>query len=164
LILVEWDTLFYLAGLFVIMEACHRLRLVDFIGDGMVRLIEQAPQETRLPVALLSILWIVTIISGLLDTVPLAIALVKVIALVASKLSLPVPALAWALAFGACLGQNSTIVGGANNVLAVSICERAGHGVSSRRWMSIGIPVVIITQTVITFYILVRYTSMPIPL
>lgn len=78
LVLIEWDTLFYLAGLFVIMEACHRLRLVDFIGGGMVSLIEQAPPETRLPVALISILWIVTIISGLLDTVPLTMALVKV--------------------------------------------------------------------------------------
>jgi len=124
----------------------------------MVYLIEQAPEESRLLVALVSILWIVSFVSALLDTVPLSMALVKVIAVVAAQLDLPVPALAWALAFGACLGQNSTIVGGANNVLAVSICERAGFPITSKRWMGVGIPCVIITQSVITVYLILRYT------
>uniref|UniRef100_A0A7S4PP47 Citrate transporter-like domain-containing protein n=1 Tax=Guillardia theta TaxID=55529 RepID=A0A7S4PP47_GUITH len=156
---MEWDAFLYLAGLFVLVEACTRLRLIDAMGRSLSSFIALAPQAYTLPVAVIVILWVVTVMSAFLDTIPLCVALVKVIQVVARKLNLPVQPLAWALAFAASLGQNATIVGSANNVVAVTLSEKAGHPITSMRWMKIGIPCVLITQGVITCYMLVRYVE-----
>jgi len=156
---MEWDAFLYLAGLFVLVEACTRLRLIDSMGRSLASFIALAPQAYTLPVAVVVILWVVTFMSAFLDTIPLCVALVKVVQVVARKLNLPVQPLAWALAFAASLGQNATIVGSANNVVAVTLSEKAGHPITSLQWMKIGVPCVLITQGVITCYMLVRYVE-----
>ncbi|EKX31781.1 hypothetical protein GUITHDRAFT_149072 [Guillardia theta CCMP2712] len=142
-----------------------RLRLIDAMGRSLSSFIALAPQAYTLPVAVIVILWVVTVMSAFLDTIPLCVALVKVIQVVARKLNLPVQPLAWALAFAASLGQvegeeeqiededesegeeqqqqqqqlqqNATIVGSANNVVAVTLSEKAGHPITSMRWMKV---------------------------
>mmetsp|Transcript_39310 Transcript_39310/g.79306 ORF Transcript_39310/g.79306 Transcript_39310/m.79306 type:complete len:207 (-) Transcript_39310:11-631(-) len=154
---IDWDTFFYLAGLFVLVEACNRMRLINEMGVQLSNLIEMAPKEYTFPVAIMSILWVVSVVSAFLDTIPLCIALTKVIAVIAARLHLPLPPLAWALAFSACLGQNATIVGSANNVVAVSLTEKSGYTITTWQWVKVGVPVVLITQVVISVYMYFRY-------
>ena len=63
----------------------------------------------------------------------------------------------WSLALGACLGGNGTAIGASANVIVVGMAERAGRKVSFMRFMAIGMPIMILTVSVSTAYIWIRY-------
>ena len=65
--------------------------------------------------------------------------------------------LAWALALGACLGGNGTIIGASANVVAAGLAEEAGYDISFNRFFKTGFPIMILTVTLATAYCVVRY-------
>lgn len=77
--------------------------------------------------------------------------------LASSNLGLPLPLLAWALAFGACFGGNATMVAAGANIVASTMLDRAGYPMSFVRWLKGGVPVAALTLAVANAYMLLRY-------
>ena len=72
-------------------------------------------------------------------------------------LGLDLAPLAWALAFGACLGGNGTIIGASANVVTAGLAEDAGYRISFNRFFMIGFPMMLMTLTIASAYCVVMY-------
>jgi Na+/H+ antiporter NhaD/arsenite permease-like protein len=156
---VEWDTLLFFAGLFVLVEVCAAMGLLQFIGDNLATLIEAQPVESQLPVAITLVMWVSAIVSAFLDNIPYTATMIPVIQILADTLpdTLPLTTLAWALSFGACLGGNGTLLGASANIVTVGIAANKGYSISFFNFFYPGMIMMVATVTVANIYMLVRY-------
>ena len=93
--------------------------------------------------------------SGIIDNIPYTAAMIPIVQSLGEVM--PVEPLWWALALGADLGGNLTIVGASANVIVVSLAERSGHPISFRQWLRYGVPVTVVSLLISTVYLWVRY-------
>jgi Na+/H+ antiporter NhaD/arsenite permease-like protein len=102
------------------------------------------------------LLWLVAGLSAIVDNIPVTIALIPVIqGLGASGLN--ITPLWWALAFGAGLGGNGTIIGSTANVVVTSLSERTRTPITSALWNRRGLPVMLVTLVVTTILYIFAY-------
>lgn len=163
---VEWPTIFFFIGLFILVGGIEEIGLLD-------RLAERAVDLTGGDVVLtaLVLLWLAGIASALVDNIP-AVATLIPLTFAVSRLTFPdlaalddrtlaahpdVVPLWWALALGACLGGNGTLVGASANVVAVGIAERRGDRIGFWGFTKIGAPFALVSLVVASFYIWLRY-------
>eukprot|EP00658_Telonema_sp_P-2_P021430 TRINITY_DN18535_c0_g1_i3.p1 TRINITY_DN18535_c0_g1~~TRINITY_DN18535_c0_g1_i3.p1 ORF type:complete len:180 (+),score=51.75 TRINITY_DN18535_c0_g1_i3:180-719(+) len=162
LVSIEWDTLLFFAGLFVMIEALAEMGLIRSIGNGVTSIIETADPDSRLIVAMVLLLWVSGIVSGFLDNIPYTATMVPVIKLLSEdeNLNLPLRPLAWALSLGACLGGNMTLVGASANLVTAGIAGQNGIEISFMGFTKAGAPMVILTLAIATLYLIVVYEWM----
>jgi Na+/H+ antiporter NhaD/arsenite permease-like protein len=101
-------------------------------------------------------------VSTVVNNVPLTIALIPMVAGV-GDLGVPTSPLWWALALGAGLGGNATIMGATPNMVAVALSQKTRVPITSRLWMRAGLPVMIVTCFVATVLFVVFFDWMKTP-
>ena len=101
--------------------------VIDYIGEYVEKAIKFFPDEYRLAAAVLIILWVSAIASAFIDNIPYTATMIPIVLSLAVELSLDLGPLIWALAFGACLGGNGTLIGASANVVTAGMAEEAGH-------------------------------------
>jgi Na+/H+ antiporter NhaD/arsenite permease-like protein len=144
---VEWSTLFFFVGLFVMVGALEEQGVIDEIADGLANV----TNGSRVAEGLV-ILWGAALGSALVDNIPFTAAMIPVVDnLQADGFD---DALWWALALGACFGGNATMIAAAANVAATGILERSGQGVSFVRFLAVGVPVTLVSLVIASFYLL----------
>ncbi|XP_023248327.1 P protein [Copidosoma floridanum] len=155
---VEWSTLLFFAALFILMEALTELGLISWIGDKTESIILSVSEESRLSVAILLLLWVSAFAGALVDNVPLATMMVKIVTGIAenSKLKLPLQPLVWALCFG-CLGGNGTLIGATTNVVCAGVAEQYGYRVTFMQFFKIGFPVLLTSTLTISVYLIIAH-------
>ncbi len=154
---VEWTTLIFFAGLFVLIHSLQHLGVIAWIGDQVELAILQFGEEYRLVAALVIILWVSAVASAFIDNIPYTITMVPVILQLSSTLDLELGPLIWSLAFGACLGGNGTLIGASANVVTAGMSEEAGYPISFNQFFKAGFPVMLLTVSIVTFYIILVY-------
>ena len=156
---VEWTTIIFFAGLFIMIHGLEYMGLIDAIATGISDAFSQASEENRLMVDVLLLLWVSAIASAFIDNIPYTATMVPVVIELASdpELNLQLGPLAWALALGACLGGNGTIIGASANVVAAGLAEEAGHDISFNRFFKTGFPIMLLSVALATVYAVVRY-------
>jgi Na+/H+ antiporter NhaD/arsenite permease-like protein len=100
------------------------------------------------------------IVSAFLDNIPYTATMIPVIAQLADEddgLGLDLKVLAWALAFGACLGGNGSLIGASANIVVSSIAHRYGHDISFNRFIKTSFPFMIVSVVFAHIYMLARY-------
>ncbi|RXN08008.1 hypothetical protein ROHU_011694 [Labeo rohita] len=129
---VEWATLLFFAALFVLMEALAQLQLIDYIGEQTAVLIKAVPEDERLAIAIILVMWVSALASSLIDNIPFTATMIPVLINLSqdADVNLPVKPLIFALAMGACLGGNGTLIGASANVVCAGIAEQHGYGFS----------------------------------
>ncbi|KAF0876107.1 P protein, partial [Crocuta crocuta] len=129
---VEWATLLFFAALFVLMEALAHLHLIEYVGEQTALLIKMVPEDRRLATAIILVVWVSAIASSLIDNIPFTATMIPVLLNLSQdpEVSLPAPPLMYALALGACLGGNGTLIGASANVVCAGIAEQHGYGFS----------------------------------
>lgn len=156
---VEWLTIFFFVGLFIIIGAFEANGGIKFLADGLINL-----THGSLEMASMIILWASGILSGIIDNIPYTATMAPLI----SELINPanpnaitgnVHALWWSLSLGACLGGNLTIIGAAANVLVSETAASKGHKISFIRFMKYGAFVTIISLVLSSAYIYLRYLN-----
>lgn len=103
---VEWATLLFFAGLFVLMKCLDLMGLIDWIGltvSTVIMTVEDG--KYRLALAIFLILWVSAIVSAFLDNIPYTAAMINVVLKIASSSGLPLSPLIWSLALGTCFGK-----------------------------------------------------------
>lgn len=161
---VEWATLIFFAGLFIMMRALDELGLIQFVGMQVASMIETVPAggSGRLAAAVTVIIWVTGLGSAFIDNIPFAQAMIPVVLQLASEpLNLPLGPLVWSLALGACLGGNGTLIGASANVVAAGLLESAGHHLSFVKFFAKGMPVALVTLAVSNVYMLVFHVAIP---
>ena len=156
---VEWTTIIFFAGLFIMIHGLQYMGLIEMIADLISDTVSKASEANRLMVAVLLLLWVSAIASAFIDNIPYTATMVPVVIELASDdtLGLELGPLAWALALGACLGGNGTIIGASANVVAAGLAEESGNDISFNRFFRTGFPIMILTLLLATVYCVVRY-------
>jgi Na+/H+ antiporter NhaD/arsenite permease-like protein len=150
---IEWATLFFLLGLFVMVGALEETGAVEDVANA----IEDITEGDR-TAHLLGMLWFSGFLSGLIDNIPVTAAMVPVIPeLQASAGAQGDDAYWWALALGAGFGGNATIVASAANIAAAGLAARAGQPISFMAFLRVGLPVTAVTLGLATAYVTIRY-------
>ncbi len=151
---VEWPTLIFFAGLFVMVGA-----LVNTGAIGQLSTAAAGAVEGRLELASVSLLWGSAVISAIVDNIPYVATMSPVVAdLVAAEGGgEQARSLWWALALGADLGGNATAVGASANVVVLGMAERAGRKISFWEFTKYGLVVAFVTISIATPYVLLRY-------
>ncbi|XP_016915307.2 P protein-like isoform X2 [Apis cerana] len=156
---VEWSTLLFFASLFVLMEALSRLGLIAWIGKQTEKIILSVNEESRLAVAILLLLWVSAFASTFVDNVPLSTMMIRIVTTLAqnNELKLPLQPLVWALAFGACMGGNGTLIGATANVVCAGVAEQHGYKFSFIQFFKVGFPIMLTSAMTITMYLMIAH-------
>ncbi|XP_060035230.1 P protein isoform X5 [Erinaceus europaeus] len=159
---VEWATLLFFAALFVLMEALAHLHLIEYVGEQTALLIKMVPEDQRLAAAIILVVWVSAIASSLIDNIPFTATMIPVLLNLSQdpEVSLPAPPLMYALALGACLGGNGTLIGASANVVCAGIAEQHGYGFSFMEFFRLGFPMMLVSCTVAMCYLLVAHVVM----
>ncbi|MBI9048677.1 MAG: ArsB/NhaD family transporter [Anaerolineaceae bacterium] len=150
---VEWDILIFFGALFVMVGGLEEAGVLQLLADVIAK-------GSILPTVWQGIilLWIVAILSAIVDNIPITIALIPVIHGLETA-GMDVSHLWWALAFGAGFGGNGTIIGSTANVVVTSLSERTRTPITPGVWLKHGLPVMFATCLVASgLYALVSLT------
>ena len=154
---VEWTTLLFFAGLFVLVHSLQYMGVIDYIGSFVEKGIESFSEEYRLAAAVVIILWVSAIASAFIDNIPYTATMIPIVLSLSVELNLDLGPLIWALAFGACLGGNGTLIGASANVVTAGLSEEAGYPISFNEFFKAGFPVMLLSTFIVTFYMLLVY-------
>jgi Na+/H+ antiporter NhaD/arsenite permease-like protein len=147
---IEWPTLFFFLGLFVMVGALEERGAIQEVADGIASV--TGGNRTA---ELLGIAWVSAIGSGIVDNIPFTATMIPVVEQLQGGGG--DDAYWWALAMGACFGGNATLIAAAANVAAAGMASRAGRPIGFVQFLKIGIPVTLVTMVLSTGYIALRY-------
>ena len=151
---VEWPTLVFFMGLFVMVGALVEVGVIDRIGTLLTEAV-----DGRYLLASSALLWGSGVLSGVIDNIPYVATMAPLVETLveAGHGSGQAKALWWALALGADLGGNATAVGASANVVVIGIAARNGHPISFWRFTRYGSIVALVTIAISWFYLWLRY-------
>lgn len=129
---VEFATLLFFACLFVLMECESKLGLIPYIGAHLLKVLLSLPPNMRLPVAIISIIWVAGMASAFVDNIPVTTMMLKIVEQIHSNkdMDMPLMPLVVTLALAIGLGANGTQIGATTNIVAIGIAEQHGYTVS----------------------------------
>ncbi len=149
---VEWDTLFFFGGLFILVEGVENLGVIKTLGEHIIRVTEGSLEMTSSLILILS-----TILSPIIGSIPHTLSFGKIIAEILPGYTGNTEVLWWALSLGACLGGNMTIVGAAANIVGSSVAKKVGIEISFKEFFKWGLIVVLQSTILSLIYIYIRY-------
>ncbi len=148
---IEWPTLFFFLGLFVMVGALEETGAIEEVAHGIGNL-----TDGDRTAELLGITWIAAIGSGVVDNIPFTATMVPVVRELQAG-NAGDDAYWWALALGACFGGNFTLIAAAANVAAAGMASKAGTPITFMTFLRAGVPATLISMTLATAYIALRY-------
>ncbi len=153
LVEVEWNTIFFFVGLFIIIGGLEASGGIALMADWLIKVTEGSQAATSM-----IILWASGILSGIIDNIPYTATMAPMIAQIEGTLGHAYAhPLWWSLALGACLGGNMTMIGAAANVIVSENANKAGYPISFLGFLKYGIIVTMISLLISTVYIYLRF-------
>lgn len=169
---VEWPTIFFFIGLFIMVGGIVKVGLITDVSNLVIDYTE--PTAEDMSTTAIAVLWASAFLSAAVDNIPYVATMSPLVLDTANTVlmdgagdpaALPPQILHhdvlmpvwWALALGACLGGNGTPIGASANVIVVGIAERSGIAITFLRFMMYGMPTMIFTVLISHAYIWLRY-------
>jgi Na+/H+ antiporter NhaD/arsenite permease-like protein len=151
---IEWPTLFFFVGLFVMVGA---LEVTGAIGEAAdaVKALTGGDRTAEL----MGTLWISALGAGIVDNIPFATAMIPVVSELQGSAGTD-DAYWWVLALGTCFGGNATLIAAGANVAAAGLSERAGRPIGFVAFLRVGIPVTLVSMLLASAYVLLRYVML----
>ena len=147
---IQWATLFFFLGLFVMVGA-----LVETGAIGEVTEAVASVTGGDRSAELLGITWVSALGSAVVDNIPFTTAMIPVVEELRGDSG--DNAYWWALSLGACFGGNATLIAAAANVAAAGMAERAGRPIGFVQFLKVGVPATLLSIAIATLYIAIRY-------
>ncbi len=145
---VEWSTLLFFAGLFILVGVLEEHGVIEWIARNVFMKVGDNPY-----VIVLMVLWVSGIVSGFLDNIPFTITMIPIIRLMLETNPIPNNILWWSLSLGACLGGNITMIGASANIVSVGIARKYDVEISFVEFMKTGIIVSFISLCIASVYL-----------
>jgi Na+/H+ antiporter NhaD/arsenite permease-like protein len=169
---VEWPTIFFFMGLFIIVGGVVKVGLIEQMSQAMIDI--TGPTNTNMFATSMVMLWFSAIASAIVDNIPFVATMNPLVLDMANTIfhegtaashALPSETLHntvlmpvwWALALGACLGGNGSPIGASANVIIVGMAEKAKRPISFLKFMAYGVPIMLETLLISMVYIWLRY-------
>ena len=147
---VEWSTLLFFIGLFIVVGAVVKSGLISDLAKQALAL-----TGGRSDVAALLVLWMSAVLSAVVDNIPYTITMIPLVQEMGQTVN--VEPLIWALVLGADMGGNATIVGASANVVVSSLSEARGHPITFLSYLKYGVPATVLSMVVCTVDLVIRY-------
>ncbi len=151
---VEWVTIFFFLGLFIVVHGIESAGVLKWLADEVVAL-----TGGNLAVTGQAILWVSAIASAIVDNIPFVATMIPLIESMAPVYggAQHIEPLWWALALGACLGGNGTLIGASANLIVAGMAERAGYPIRFLRFMLLAFPLMLLSIAISSVYLYLRY-------
>lgn len=150
---VEWNSIFFFIGLFVIIGALEASGAIKLMANAMIEFTGGSQCATSM-----IILWGSGLISGVIDNIPYTATLAPMILEIEKNFGRDyADPLWWSLSLGACLGGNMTIIGAAANVIVSETAAKRGLNISFMKFLAYGSLITFISLAISTVYIILRY-------
>ena len=163
---VEWNTILFFCGLFMMVGALEIDGVFTLLGEHMVSL-----TRGNFALTMMIILWGSAILSAIIDNIPLVISMIPLInsivpvfarqmgieadtEAIRQQISEP---LFWSLALGACLGGNGTLIGASANVVISQIAHKNNYKLSFKDFTCYGAPIMVLSVFISMVYLFLRY-------
>lgn len=152
LLSVEWPTIFFFAGLFIIVGAMEANGVIELIAKKSLLITGGSEVKTGLLV-----LWLSAIASAFVDNIPFVATMIPLLQDVGQLTHMPMESIWWALSLGACLGGNGTLIGASANVIVAGIAEKWDSPIRFMDYLKIGFPIMIISILLSTIYLYIAF-------
>ncbi|SMG34209.1 ArsB/NhaD family transporter [Dethiosulfovibrio salsuginis] len=152
LIEVEWGTIFFFIGLFILVGGLEQVGVIETLAKKMVAL-----TSGNLAMTTLIVLWVSAIASAFIDNIPFVATMIPLIKSIGALSSMDIVPLWWALALGACLGGNGSLVGASANVIVAGMVSRTEHPITFGSFFRVGFPVMLLSMVIATIYLWIMY-------
>ncbi|MFC7320996.1 ArsB/NhaD family transporter [Halobacillus campisalis] len=149
---VEWVTLFFFIGLFMLVGGLQTVGLIDELARAMVWV-----SDGDLPFTSMLMLWSSGILSGIVDNIPFVAAMIPVVQELQGYGMMNVDPIWWSLALGACLGGNGTLIGASANVVVAGLAASYKEPIPFVKFALYGVPIMLLSLLICTVYIFLRY-------
>jgi Na+/H+ antiporter NhaD/arsenite permease-like protein len=151
---VEWITIFFFIGLFIVVHAVDVTGLLGILADKLIAV--TAGDRT---ITTLAILWASAGLSAIVDNIPFVATMIPLIKAMAPTFAGPdgLLPLWWALSLGACLGGNGTLIGASANLTVAGIAERDGVSFRFMTYLLYAFPMMLVSIAISHVYLYVRY-------
>jgi len=149
---VEWSTLFFFIGLFVVIAGVEKVGIIQWLSNKVISL-----TRGNLTLTTLVVLWISGISCAFINNISYTISIVPVIHNIGTATSFNLNPIWWALSLGACLGGNATFIAAAANLVGVNILKRQGWIVTFKEFFRVGFPIMLISIILSSVYLFLRY-------
>ncbi len=149
---VEWTTLFFFAGLFVIVGGLEKTGVISHIADKMISLTRgNSGYATQL------VLWVSAVSTTFINSIPYTATMISVIETMENTITGDINPVWWALSLGACFGGNGTLIGAAANIIVAGFTQKTKYPIKFNEYVKIGIPLMFVSIAIASIYLYVRY-------
>lgn len=150
---VEWTTIFFFIGLFVLVGGLETVGAIEYLADKLIEVTGGKPVPLTL-----SVLWGSAFFSAAIDNIPFVATMIPLIQNI-GETGIDIGPLWWALALGADIGGNATIVGASANVVVTGMAAKQGHRIGFLPYMKVAVPMTLVALVLCTIYVYFRYLS-----
>lgn len=152
--LVDWTTIFFFCGLFVIVHGLEVTGVLQILGQWFIELTEGSIKKS-----VFLILGSSAVLSSAIDNIPFVATMIPMLKTMEPTMGgreamMPVW---WALSLGACFGGNGTLIGASANVIVAGLAQHEGHPLSFLRFLIWSIPVMLFSVFIAGIYLYIRY-------
>ena len=158
---VDWTTLVFFIGLFVVVGAVQEVGLISFIADGIGQIVGNS-----LPLAMLIVIWFSALISTVIANIPFTAAMLPVVGyLTATVPGAQSNVLYYCLSVGSAMGGNGSLIGASANMVTSGIADRAGYPVTYGYFFKKGFPALLVTVSLATLWLFFHFliNAPPVP-
>lgn len=148
---VEWTTLAFFAGLFVIVGALTETGVIGMIASALLDV-----TGGNLFAAMMALLFGSALVSAFLDNIPFVATMIPIL-LAMGAAGMEVEPLWWAVSLGACLGGNGSLIGASANVVLSDISRKNGYPITFVEYLKVGFPVMLLTVAISAVYLFFRF-------
>ncbi|MCU7205424.1 ArsB/NhaD family transporter [Turicibacter sp. TA25] len=148
---VEWPTIFFFMGLFIMVGALEEIGVIEVVANQLISL-----THGNVFVTTMLILWVAAIASAFLDNIPFVATMIPLIHSIGAT-GMDTTSLWWALALGACLGGNGSVVGATANVIVSGMLHKKGYKLTFGDFLKIGFPLMLISVFISMIYLIIFY-------
>lgn len=148
LLTVEWPTIFFFAGLFIIVEGLVETGVIALIARKFLSLTGGKLASTGILV-----LWMSALASAFVDNIPFVATMIPMLQSVGQLSGIPMESIWWSLALGACLGGNGTLIGASANIIVAGIASRYDSPISFSEFFKIGFPLMLLSIVISMIYL-----------
>ena len=149
---VEWTTIFFFVGLFVLVGGLEVNGIINWMAAKTMQLTGGEPVATTM-----SVLWLSAIMSAFVDNIPFVATMIPLVQDMGAMGYADLEPLWWALSLGACLGGNGTVIGASANVVALGLARQHKLRVSFMQYFVVGFPLMLLSVAISSVYLWIRF-------
>lgn len=149
---VEWTTIFFFVGLFVLVGGLEVNGIINWMAAKTMQLTGGEPAATTM-----SVLWLSAIMSAFVDNIPFVATMIPLVQDMGAMGYADLEPLWWALSLGACLGGNGTVIGASANVVALGLARQHKLRVSFMQYFVVGFPLMLLSVAISSVYLWIRF-------